>query len=46
LGEALFLEDFDIPAAASFFFANGAEGELGIGRESQSRRTNLKNCGG
>jgi predicted nucleotidyltransferase len=35
LGEALFIEDFDIPGMVFFFFANGAEGELGIGRENK-----------
>jgi predicted nucleotidyltransferase len=34
LGDPLFIEDFDFPETVFFFFANGCEGELGIGRES------------
>lgn len=34
LGPLLFLEDFDQPDMLFFIFANGLEGELGIGRES------------
>ncbi len=33
LGEPLFVEDFGLPGVVFFVFANGAEGELGIGRE-------------
>lgn len=35
LGEPIFIEDFDIPNHVFYFFANGTEGELGIGRESE-----------
>ena len=35
LGEPVFLEDFDIPDTVFYIFADGAEGELGLGRESQ-----------
>lgn len=35
LGEALFLEDFDIPDMLFFILADGLEGELGIGRRGQ-----------
>ncbi len=35
LGEPIFLEHFNLPNIIFYFFANGAEGELGIGRESE-----------
>ncbi len=35
LGQPLFLEDFDNPAALFFILADGIEGELGIGCRSQ-----------
>lgn len=35
LGEPLFIEDFDIPNIFFYIFANGTEGELGIGRKSE-----------
>jgi len=35
LGQPLFLEDFDNPAALFFILADGTEGELGIGCRSQ-----------
>jgi hypothetical protein len=35
LGEALFLEDFDLPDTVFFIFSDGAEGELGIGCQSR-----------
>lgn len=35
LGKPLFVEDFDIPHMVFYILADGAEGELGIGRESQ-----------
>jgi hypothetical protein len=34
LGEPLFLEDFDLPDHVFFILSDGAEAELGIGRES------------
>ena len=33
LGELIFIEDFDIPSIVFFIFADGTEGELGLGRE-------------
>jgi predicted nucleotidyltransferase len=38
LGEPIFLEDFDVPGMAFFVFADGVEGELAIGRESDRSR--------
>jgi predicted nucleotidyltransferase len=38
LGELVFLEEFDLPDIAFYIFADGAEGELYFGRESQIRR--------
>jgi predicted nucleotidyltransferase len=38
LGEPVFLEDFDHPDIVFYVFANGAEGELGIGRERWVKR--------
>jgi RimJ/RimL family protein N-acetyltransferase/predicted nucleotidyltransferase len=35
LGEPVFLEDFDLPHNVFFILADGAEGELALGRESQ-----------
>jgi predicted nucleotidyltransferase len=35
LGEPVFIEDFDIPNSVFFILADGTEGELGLGRESQ-----------
>lgn len=35
LGEPVFVEDFDLPNIVFYIFADGTEGELGIGRESQ-----------
>jgi predicted nucleotidyltransferase len=35
LGEPVFLEDFDLPHDLFFVFADGTEGELGFGCESQ-----------
>jgi trans-aconitate 2-methyltransferase len=35
LGEPVFVEDFDNPDIVFFIFADGIEGELGIGRESR-----------
>jgi predicted nucleotidyltransferase len=35
LGQAVFLEDFDLPHTLFFIFADGTEGELGSGRESR-----------
>ena len=35
LGEPLFLEDFNLPDIVFFIFADGTEGELGLGRESR-----------
>ncbi|MCI0399220.1 MAG: aminoglycoside 6-adenylyltransferase [Chloroflexi bacterium] len=35
LGELVFLEDFDLPNIVFFIFADGTEGELSLGRESQ-----------
>lgn len=35
LGELVFLEDFDLTDIVFYIFADGTEGELGIGRESQ-----------
>ena len=35
LGEPIFVEDFDIPDMLFYIFADGTEGELGIGRESR-----------
>jgi predicted nucleotidyltransferase len=34
LGEPLFIEDFDIPNIVFYVLADGTEGELGLGRES------------
>jgi predicted nucleotidyltransferase len=38
LGEPIFIEDFDIPGIVFYFFADGTEGELGIGTESDFSR--------
>jgi predicted nucleotidyltransferase len=35
LGEPVFLEDFDLPNIVFYFFSDGTEGELGLGRESE-----------
>jgi predicted nucleotidyltransferase len=35
LGEPLFIENFDIPNIVFFIYADGVEGELGIGSESK-----------
>lgn len=35
LGEPVFMEDFDHPNIVFYIFADGTEGELGFGRESQ-----------
>ena len=35
LGEPVFIEDFDIPNIVFYILADGTEGELGLGRESQ-----------
>ena len=35
LGEPLFIEDFDIPNIVFYMLADGTEGELGLGRESE-----------
>jgi predicted nucleotidyltransferase len=35
LGDPLFIEDFDNPGTVFFILADGTEGELGFGRESQ-----------
>ena len=37
-GEPLFLEDFDLPGIVFFILADGVEGELAIGRESDRSR--------
>ncbi|HWQ13772.1 MAG TPA: nucleotidyltransferase domain-containing protein [Roseiflexaceae bacterium] len=39
LGEPLFLEDFDIPNFVFFVLADGAEGELALGREGDFAHT-------
>jgi predicted nucleotidyltransferase len=35
LGRAIFLEDFDLPSTLFFIFADGIEGEIGVGKESR-----------
>jgi predicted nucleotidyltransferase len=35
LGEPVFIEDFGIPNLVFYVFADGSEGELGLGRESE-----------
>ncbi len=35
LGEPVFIEDFDIPNIVFYVFADGTEGELWLGRESE-----------
>jgi predicted nucleotidyltransferase len=38
LGEPIFVEDFDLPDVVFYVFADGTEGELGFGRESEFTR--------
>jgi len=40
LGEPLFLETFDLPNVVFFFFSDGTEGELSIGRTSDFNQIN------
>ena len=40
LGEPLFLETFDLPNVVFFFFSDGTEGELSIGRTSDFNHIN------